>query len=99
MTASRIGRFVTTSPEMRRASSTGTELPDRMLSVRVKRAVLNPRVSLPMSGRLSCVRCHLRRAVRILQPARNPEGCGHAEDDHVEQIVPREVADGDEHCA
>src|SRR5256885_12212852 len=45
-TASRIGRLVTTSPAMRNASSTGTELADRMLKVRVKRAVLKPRVSL-----------------------------------------------------
>ena len=52
-TASRIGRFVTTSPAMRSASSTGTELAERMLRVRVKRAVLKPRESLPMSGRRS----------------------------------------------
>ena len=49
-TASRIGRLVTTSPAMRSASSTGTALAVRMLSVRVKRAVLKPRSSLPTSG-------------------------------------------------
>ncbi len=61
MTASRIGRLVTTSPEMRRASSTGTALAERMLSVRVKRAVLKPRVSLPMSGMRRISRWKRRR--------------------------------------
>ncbi len=62
VTASRIGRFVTTSPAMRMASSTGTELAERMLKVRVKRAVLNPRFSFPMMGRRNCSRCQCRRA-------------------------------------
>ncbi len=65
MTASRIGRFVTTSPEIRKASSTGTELPDRMLKVRVKRAVLKPRVSLPMSGRRSTSAVEPAPVVRV----------------------------------
>src|SRR6185312_15657662 len=64
-TASRIGRFVTTSPAIRKASSTGTEDPERMLKVRVKRAVLKPRESLPMSGIRSIERCHLRRAAGL----------------------------------
>ena len=52
-TASRIGRFVTTSPAIRRDSSTGTALAARMLKVRVKRAVLSPRVRRPTTGRRS----------------------------------------------
>ena len=52
MTASRIGRLMTTSPEIRSASSTGTALAVRMLRVRVKRAVLKPRSSFPASGKL-----------------------------------------------
>ena len=55
-TASRIGRLVTTSLAMRSASSTGTALAVRMLSVRVKRAVLKPRTSRPTSGRCSSAR-------------------------------------------
>ena len=43
-------------PAMRIASSTGTELPERMLKVRVKRAALKPRTSLPMIGTRSCQR-------------------------------------------
>ena len=45
-----MGRLVTTSPAMRMASSTGTALAVRMLNVRVNRAVLKPRTSLPNSG-------------------------------------------------
>jgi len=41
---------VTTCPGNPRASSTGTELAERMLKVRVKRAVLKPRDSLPTMG-------------------------------------------------
>jgi hypothetical protein len=47
---------VITSPEIRSASRIGTELEERMLKVRVKRAVLKPRTSLPTSGRCSNTR-------------------------------------------
>ena len=55
-TASRIGMLETTSPAMRSASSTGTPLAARMLSVRVKRAVFRPRASRPMMGMRSSTR-------------------------------------------
>ena len=73
-TASRIGRFVTTSPEIRSASSTGTELADRMLKVRVKRAVLKPRDSLPTMGMRNCDRCQRAQVGRIAQPAPEEKG-------------------------
>jgi dihydroorotase-like cyclic amidohydrolase len=49
-TAARMGRFVTTSPEIRNASSTGTALDVSVESVRAKRAVLLPFTTLPTSG-------------------------------------------------
>ena len=52
-TAPFIGRLVTTSLEMRSASSTGTVLAVSVLRVRAKRAVLLPRTTLPISGRPS----------------------------------------------
>jgi hypothetical protein len=53
---------------MRMASSTGTALAVRMLKVRVKRAVLNPRTSRPNSGRRSWKRWKRRRLSGSLQP-------------------------------
>ncbi len=58
--ASRIGRFSTTCVPMRIASRIGTPLPNRMPSVRVKRAVLLPRVSRPTSGSRTIRRCTRR---------------------------------------
>ena len=46
-TACRIGRLLTTSAEIRSASSTGTALAVRMLKVRENRAVFSPRMTLP----------------------------------------------------
>ena len=67
VTASRIGRLVTTSPAMRSASRTGTALAVRMLNVRVKRAVLRPRVSRPTSGTRSRKRGS-GAGYRVLEP-------------------------------
>ena len=66
VTASRMGRLVTTSPAMRMASSTGTALAVRMLNVRVKRAVLKPRASRPTSGTRSWKRWKRRRLAGFL---------------------------------
>ena len=49
-TALFMGRLLTTSAEIRRASSTGTALAVRILNVRENRAVLRPRMSFPASG-------------------------------------------------
>ena len=46
-----MGRFVMTSLEMRNESSTGTAAAVRILSVRVKRAVLKPRTMRPNTGK------------------------------------------------
>ena len=68
---------------MRSASSTGTELAERMLKVRVKRAVLKPRDSLPTSGRRSCRRWKWRRAAGLRSQRRKQ----HDRDDGGDQQV------------
>ena len=57
-TAARIGRLAMTEALIRSASRAGTPLAVRMLSVRVKRAVLSPRVTRPKIGARSSQPMH-----------------------------------------
>ena len=57
---------------MRSDSSTGTPLAARMASVRMKRAVLSPRVSRPTSGRRSFSACQRRLGPGLESMMRTP---------------------------
>ena len=71
-TARFIGKLLTTSAEMRSASSTGTALAVRMLKVRENRAVFTPRMSLPRSGTRSRNRSNAKRASGARSQRRKP---------------------------
>ena len=98
-TASRIGRLVTTSPAMRSASSTGTALAERMLRVRVKRAVLKPRDELADQRHAQLQAVEAPPVVGIAQPAREQARRPTTmRDEQVDAVVAEEVAGGDQHA-
>ena len=78
--------LLTTSAEMRSASSTGTALAVRMLNVREKRAVFRPRMSLPTSGTRSRNRSTLQARLGGLDPARESPDDRGDDDQSVEPV-------------
>ncbi len=95
-TAAFIGRLVTTSPEMRSASSTGTVLAVSVLSVRAKRAVFEPRTILPTSGRRSSRSCQRRRFDSTRSQRENSQAAEADADDQQQAVVAHEVAARDQ---
>ena len=72
-TALFMGMLVTTSAEIRSASSTGTALAVKMLKVREKRPVLRPRINLPSTGKRNKKRSKRSRASGDLSQRIKPQ--------------------------
>jgi hypothetical protein len=68
-----MGILVTTSAEIRSASSTGTALAVKMLNVRENLPVLRPRINFPATGTRSRKRSNRKRASGALSQRLKPQ--------------------------